>query len=354
MRRVFLLAFAVLSVACSRPAPPPEPPRLVRTQTVAAAQADEAVEFAGEVRARVESRLGFRVGGKIIERLVDVGARVSPGQALARLDPTDLVLAARAADSRATAAQNSFNEASANLRRFTTLREKNFISEAELERHRNTLATARAALDSAKSEASLARHQQDYATLTSDAEGVITAIDAEAGQVVGAGQSVMRLARAGQGEIAIFVPEDQRALLAGHRGITVSLWALPGKRFAARVREVSPSADPLTRTFAVRLELTEPAPLQLGMSASVTITRPLADARIRLPTSALIASGTAAAVWVVDPQSSAVRRQAVVIGAADNNQVLIESGLAPGQVVVTAGATYLHDQQPVRAMASAP
>ena len=350
LRSALIILLPVTLAACEAPSPPPKSPQLVRAITVGAAPAAATYQFAGEVKPRHESRLAFRLSGKLIERQVEMGARVRAGQALAQLDRADLRLAARAAESRVAAAQTAFDQARANLARYTTLREKNFISDAELERHRSAFSAAQATLDSARAEADLTRNQLEYTTLHAEFDGVITALDAEPGQVVGAGQPVMQLAREGDWEIALFVPEDMLGVLRGAQSITVSLWAVPNKNWPARVREIAPSADPLTRTFAVRLTMPEAMPLQLGMSASVRVQGAPVDARIRLPLAALIAQGSGSAVWVIDPASQTVRRQAVVTGATVDNEVLIESGVPPGAVVVSAGAQQLHDNQPVRVL----
>ena len=352
MHRTFSALSLVFALAACTPKtePPPEPPRVVRTLTVGAAPVSDTLAFSGEVKPRHETRLGFRVSGKITERLVDVGAQVKAGQVLVRLDATDLALAVRAADSRVDAASTALDQARANFNRFTTLRDKSFISEAELERYRSAFAAATAGLDSARSEASFNRNQLDYTTLKADANGVITSVDAEAGQVVAAGTPVMMLAREGEREIAIFVPEDKLDALRTASAISVSLWAAPHQQWPGRVRELSPAADPLTRTYAARISVANDAALQLGMSATVRVSREAADTRIRLPLSALIKDNAGHAVWRVEGQT--VHRQPLVVGETQGNEVVILSGLTPGQVVVTAGVHLLHEGQAVQLMAA--
>jgi RND family efflux transporter MFP subunit len=344
-----LFLLAVLTACSEQTAPPPELPRVVRTLTIAERPVAAEQTFSGEVKARHESRLAFRVSGKIMERLVDVGASVKAGQPLARVDANDLALAARAADARVDAASTALDQARANFNRFTKLREKNFISEAELERYRSAFDAATAALESARSEAALIRNQLDYTTLKAPTDGVITSIDAEAGQVVAAGAPVMMFAREGEREIAIFVPEDKLDALRAASAIRVSLWAAPKRQWPGRVREISPAADPLTRTYAARISVADDGALHLGLTATVKLTGQAADARIRLPTSALMQDGAGHAVWRVE--NNIVHRQAVSVDTTTGNEVLIHSGLAPGQVVVTAGAHLLHEGQSVRPQA---
>ncbi|MEY3201493.1 MAG: hypothetical protein RIR70_1043, partial [Pseudomonadota bacterium] len=277
---------------------------------------------------------------------------VRAGQPLARQDAQDLALAVRSADSRVEAASTALDQARADFNRFSALRDKGFISEAELARHRSQFAAATAALDSARSEASFNRNQMDYTTLKADRPGVVTRLDAEAGQVVAAGMPVVTLAQEGEQEIAIFVPEDKLALLREPHSLVITLWAQPGKKWRGRVREIAPAADPLTRTYAVRITVENGAPLQLGMSASVALTREDPLPRLRLPLAALMADKSGSAVWVFDAQTRSVHRRPVVVGETVGNEALIQQGLESGEVVVTAGANLLHEGQVVRPMAA--
>lgn len=340
---------ALLATACGK-APPPrvEEARLVRTLKVAPAERLRTVEFPGEVRARYETRLGFRVPGKIVERLVEVGSRVRAGQPIARLDARDLELAAASAKAQVAQFEADKTLAAADLARYRELRAKNFISQAESERRQSLFDTAAARLDAARAQSRQAANQAGYALLAADTAGVITAIEAEAGQVVGAGQTVARLARPGDREIAIAVPESQRELLAGAGEFAVTLNALPGRRWAGRLREVSPAADPATRTYGARISVLQAEDgVELGMSARVELSVLSRDARIELPVAAIYSKDETPNVWLVDAAGT-VRLQPVKTGGLAGERVLIDSGLEPGDTVVVAGAQLLRAGERVR------
>ena len=344
-----LLSALLLATACDKPpAPKPEEVRLVRALKVGPAERTRTVEFPGEVRARYETRLGFRVPGKIVERLVEVGTEVRAGQPIARLDARDLALAADSA--RAQVAQFEADKilAAADLARFRELRAKNFISQAELERRQSLFDTAAARLAAAKAQSRQAANQTGYALLTADTAGVITAIEAEAGQVVGAGQTVARLARPGNREIAIAVPESQRELLAAASEFAVTLNALNGKRWSGRLREVSPAADPATRTYGARISVPQAGDeVELGMSARVQVSAAARDTRIELPVAAIYSKNDTPNVRVVDGGGT-VRLQPVKTGGLAGERVLIDAGLKPGDTVVVAGAQLLRPGERVR------
>ena len=328
-----------LLVACGEKTPPAEKvdtgPKLVKvikvgvSSTLMETAADQ--RYSGEVRARIETPLAFRVGGKLTERLVDVGARVKPGQVLARLDPADQQLAAAQAEANRKLAE-------AELRRTQELRQKNFISQAALDA-KETAATA------ATAQASLARNQAAYTTLVADAAGVVAAVLAEPGQVLGAGQAVVRLARDGQREIAIAVPESHIAGLKVGAGGTAELW--DGRQFSGQVREIAPAADPATRTFALRFALTDaPSDLPLGLSAKLRFAR-AEDARLTVPLAALLQQGEHMAVWVIGADGTVSRRTIEVERYADAGAV-VKSGLVAGETIVAAGAFKLADGEKVR------
>ena len=344
-----LLLAASIAAGCGK-APPPktEDPRLVRVLTIKPAERTRTVEFPGEVRARYETRLGFRVPGKLTERLVEVGTRVRAGQPIARLDPRDFELAAASAQAQVTQFQADKTLAAADLARYRELRAKNFISQAELERRQAVYDTAAARLDAAQAQARQAANQAGYALLVADTAGVITAIEAEAGQVVGAGQTVARLARPGDREIAIAVPESQREALEDASEFAITLNAVSGRRWSGRLREVSPAADPATRTYGARITIAQPGEdVELGMSARVAVNFAARDTRIELPVAAIYSKGEAPGVWLVDSGGS-VRLQPVKTGGLAGERVLIDSGLKPGDTVVIAGAQLLRPGERVR------
>jgi RND family efflux transporter MFP subunit len=346
--RLVFLTLAASLVACSKPVPSEEPVRAVKVMVVAADGIRSGAEYAAEVRPRTESRLGFRVGGKMLRRMVEVGQHVQAGQALAQLDAQDFKLSVDAARAQLAAAVANRDLAAADYKRFKDLREQNFISAAELERRDAALKAAQSQVDQAQAQVTAQGNQTAYTTLVADASGVVTSVDAEPGQVVAAGTPVVRLAQDGPRDVVFSVPEDKITLIKLGSLVDVRAWASPAV-YQGKVREVSASADPVTRTFVVKVALTQPDALALGTTVSVL---PQALDRtgpsvIKLPTSALQHDGSAVAVWVVERASMTVRLQAITIATADGNDVVIASGLQSGMEVVVAGVHVLSPGQKV-------
>ncbi|MDP2263289.1 MAG: efflux RND transporter periplasmic adaptor subunit [Hydrogenophaga sp.] len=358
-----LLLSAALMAACSPKPAPEEPVRSVKLLTVAAGGLVSSTEFAGEVRARSESRLGFRVGGKLLQRPAEVGQRVKAGDLLAQLDPQDLALSSQAAQAQVSAAQTQRDLAAADLKRFEDLKAQGFVSGAEIERRQASLQAAEASLRQARAQGSVQGNQATYARLLADGPGVILAVEADVGQVVAAGTPVVRLARDGARDVVIAVPEDRVAQLRPGLPAQVRLWAAaadsPATALSAVVREVAASADPVTRTYQVKLALPEGTPVSLGATAYVTLAPAAgaAPAVIKLPTSALMRSEAGApqstSVWVFDAASSTVQARPVSVAGADGNEVVITGGLQPGEEVVAAGVHVLAPGQKVTRFAAA-
>jgi RND family efflux transporter MFP subunit len=346
-----LVAATLFLSACSKPALAEEPIRAVKVLTVGVDSMNSGAEFAGEVRARVESRLGFRVSGKIVRRQAELGQRVKAGQVLAQLDPQDYQLAAQAAKAQVVAAQTNRDLAAADFKRYKELRDQNFISGAELERRDATLKAAQAQFDQAQAQGSAQGNQAAYTTLVADVSGVVTAIEAEPGQVVTAGTPVLRIAQDGPRDVVFSVPEDKVAMIKAGSSVDVRAWA--GKTgFKGLVREVAASADPITRTFTVKVGLEVPdAKDVLALGTTVSIIPHAFDRSgvqvIKVPTSALRQQGQTSAVWVLDTSSMTVKLQPVQIATADGNDVVIASGLQPGMQVVSAGVHVLAPGQKV-------
>jgi RND family efflux transporter MFP subunit len=343
-----LLVLSAVLAACSKPAPPAEPVRSVKLITVGVQSAGSQLEYAGEVRARVESTLGFRVGGKLLERPVEAGQRVKTGQLLARLDAQDLGLAADAARAQVAAARTTRDLAAADFKRYSELKNKGFIGSAELERREAGFKSAQAQLDQAQAQLSAQGNLAAYASLVADAPGVVTAVLAERGQVLAAGTPVLQLAHDGARDVVFSVPEDKVAAIKVGTPAQVRAWSAPGLHPGV-VREVAASADPVTRTFTVKAALQTTDPLALGSTVSV-LPQALQSAGtpvIKLPTSALWQQGQATAVWVFDPGSMTVRAQTVQIATADGNDVVVSAGLQPGMQVVVAGVHVLAPGQKV-------
>lgn len=343
-----LFAATLVLAACSRPAPVEEPVRAVKVMTVRLGGLQATQEFSGEVRPRIESRLGFRVAGKLVSREVELGQRVKAGQVLARLDPQDYRLAADAAQAQLGAAVTNRDLAAADFKRFKELREQNFISGAELERREASLKAAQAQVDQAQAQLAAQRNQGAYTSLVADAPGVVTAIEAETGQVVSAGQPVVRVAQDGARDAVFAVPEDKLNLMRQGSAVEVSVW--PGQtQLAGRVRELSASADPVTRTYQVKvaLEGRQLPPLGATVTVQPKVRSEERNSAIKLPTSALRQDGQATAVWVLDTKSMTVQSQPVQIATADGNEAVIAAGLHEGQQVVVAGVHVLSPGQKV-------
>ena len=342
------IAVACLLVACSKPPAPTEPIRSVKVTTVGLQSAQAGLEYAAEVRARMESRLGFRVGGKLIERPAELGQRVRVGQVLARLDAQDLKLAADAARAQVAAAQTNRDLAAADFKRYESLKAQNFISGAELERRDTTLKAAQAQLQAAQAQAAAQGNQSGYATLSADASGVVTAVLAEPGQVLAAGTPVLQLAQDGARDAVFAVPEDKVGALRVGNAALVRSWS-SNSTVNAQVREVAASADPVTRTFAVKVALPPGTDWPLGSTVAVlpAVLQHAGTQVIKLPTSALRQEGQGTAVWVLDVASMTVKLQPVQVATADGNAVVITAGLQPGMQVVTAGVHVLSPGQKV-------
>ena len=342
------LALAAALAGCSRPAPVEEPVRAVKVQAVAASGIETAPEFSAEVRARVESQLGFRVAGKILRRQAELGQHVRAGEVLAQLDPQDLRLAADAARAQQAAALTNRDLAAADLQRYRELRARNFISGAELERRESTWKAAQAQFDQTRAQSSSQANQAAYTTLTADAAGIVTAVDAQPGQVVAAGTPVVRIAQDGARDVVFAVPEDRAMLMRPGSPVTVRGWA-GGGEIEGRVREVAGSADPVTRTYTVKVAIDAANSPPLG---ATVYARPRALSRtdtlvLKLPTSALRQEGGGSAVWVLDRTTMTVRSQPVQVATADGNQAVIASGLNAGELVVVAGVHVLSPGQKV-------
>ncbi len=342
------MGLALVLVACSKPAPLEEPVRSVKVVTVGLQSMQSGQEFAGEVRARVESRLGFRVAGKLTQRLVDVGQRVKAGQLLAQLDPQDYKLAVDAARAQLAAAATNRDLAGADFKRFKELKDQNFISGAELERRETTLVAAQAQWAQAQAQLASQSNQADYTKLVADVSGVVTAVEAEPGQVVSAGMPIVRIAQDGPRDVVFSVPEDKVAILKNGAQALVRLWP-SNAMLQGQVREVAASADPVTRTFIVKVALNAQDAPALGTTVSVLLNKQALKETplMKLPTSALRQDGVQSAVWVLDPAALTVKLQPVQIATADGNEVVISSGLVPGMQVVVAGVHVLSPGQKV-------
>jgi multidrug efflux system membrane fusion protein len=305
--------------------------------------------YAGDVRARVQSSLAFRVPGKIERRLVDVGARVRKGQVLATLAPEDLDLQVSAAEAAVASAEAGLALAEAELERHRQLLDRKYISQALFDARANQQKAAAAMLEQARAQREVARNQTGYTQLKANAAGVITSIMAETGQVVAAGQPVLSLAHEGELEVAIDVPESRVGEFKPGRVVIAEMWAASGKRYPARIREVSPQADPSTRTNAVRVAFDAPdADVQLGRTARVYLTDAARASSVLVPLSAIHEKDGEPAVWVVDAKTRKVALRSVKLGVYREDGATITDGLAATDWVVANGVHKLRAGQQIK------
>jgi RND family efflux transporter MFP subunit len=342
------LGLVVGLAACqAQPQEASTPDRPVLVQTVAFGSRTPERTFVATIRPRIESDLGFRVPGKIARRLVNVGEAVTTGQPLASLDETDLRLQREQAEAEMKAAAAALVQAEAELKRIVTLRGAGWSTASGFDRQKAATEEARGRVARAERALSLAENAHSYTTLVSDAEGVVTATQIEPGQVVAAGQAAVRVARLAEREAVIAVPEAQVAAVRDGAA-SLSLWSAPDKRYAAKLRELSPSADPTTRTYLARFSIpTAGEEVQLGMTATVTIGGGASARVARLPLSSLYNQGSGPSVWVVDVDGRPVLRR-VNVEAYESRDVVIAGGLNEGDRVVTLGVQKLDPGQRVR------
>ncbi|MCU7801420.1 MAG: efflux RND transporter periplasmic adaptor subunit [gamma proteobacterium symbiont of Lucinoma myriamae] len=293
--------------------------------------------YAGEVKARYKMALGFRIGGKIVERFIEVGDIVAPGTLLARLDTDDSILQFMEAEGALAAATAEKKKAELDLKRYTKLYKDKMISASEHLRFSNSLDIAKAKVTQAKAHLEVTRNQSDYTHLYADKGGVVTALEMEVGQVVVAGQTVVNLALPEEKEVIIAVAESRLAEIRHADETKVSLWIDPKHYY------------PVTRTYRVRISLLEiDDKVQLGMTTTVFIIQKKEGMVAKLPLTSLFQEGSQPAVWIYSPKTSQVHLQTVVILEYQYDSVLIQSGLENGQIIVTAGVHKLHSGQQVR------
>ncbi|MHB2169858.1 efflux RND transporter periplasmic adaptor subunit [Alsobacter sp. R-9] len=343
-------AAALLATAACRPAEEaaaPTPPRPVRTMTIGAPVQQAPVVFPGRIEAMETAHLGFRVGGRVTERLVGVGAQVKDGQVLARLDPEVELNDLRSARATFIAAESANRQAQGRLDRQAQLYARGVTSRAEFEAAEQAAKSARSQMEAAAAQVRIAEEVVGFTVLRADAAGVVTTVGAEPGEVVAPGRPVVSVARKDGRDAVLDVPAGALDLLAADSRVSVTIPGDVGVSATGRVREVSPEADPTTRLFRVRIGLGAAPGMRLGQSVQVSLL-PAETGGLALPASAVVRQGPEAAVWVVDPVSGALARRLVEVATEDPGTVVITKGLAAGDVVVTAGASGLKAGQKVR------
>jgi RND family efflux transporter MFP subunit len=349
-RRVFVIAIVgAMLAACDEQTDTAAPsPRPVRTVTLEKSEAGIPVVMTGRIEALDEASLGFRLSGRMIERTVNAGDRVEAGQLLARLEALNELNALTAARANVAAAQAEVTQASNHFERQQTLLGQGWTTRANFDQAKRELRTAEARLDASEAQLKAAYDQVDFTELKADAEGVVTAVGAEPGEVVQAGQMIVRLARHGGRDAVFDVPAQVLRTASTDRAVDVHLADDPTVTATGRVREVSPQADPVTRTFQVKVGLSDP-PEAMRLGATVIGTLQVdAVPMIEIPSSALTEFNGHPAVWIVDPKALTVEIRNVEVLRFDPASVTISQGLATGDVVVTAGVQALRPGQKVR------
>ncbi|VVD81432.1 RND family efflux transporter MFP subunit [Pandoraea capi] len=370
------IAAATLA-ACSRKAPPEPPPRPVVAVAAQVAEQTPIASLPAQIEARYTTPLSFRVAGKIVDRSVRLGDAVKAGQVVARLDPADLAKSAASASAQLDAAQHQLEYATQTVTRDRAQARENLIAPAQLEQSENAYASALAQRNQASQQAALAGNQLSYGNLKADRDGVITAEQADTGQNVSAGQPVYQLAWTGDVDVIADVPEVALGAFRIGQTASVSLPAIPGKTWQARVREISPAADPMSRTYRAKLSLLSPGPdVKLGMTANVAFAQPLtapvataaagasapaaasapsagaaADAHpITLPSTALFHQGNQPAVWVVKQDDTLVLRRVTIVRYGERT-VTVAGGIQPGERIVWQGVHTVTAGEKVRVIA---
>lgn len=345
---VLALCLSAALAGCGNEQQAAEKPLLVRTETVGTKSGATAADYAGVVKGRYESNLSFQVSGRITSRNVQLGSVVHSGEVLMTVDPKDVQQGVNQAAAVTAAAQAQYDLAASNLARYQALYTQNAVSAAQLDQYQTAYDQAAAQYRQAAAQAQSQQNQLSYTALTADADGVIAAVSGEVGQVAAAGQPVLTLVHSGDLEVEIHVPENHVDDFRAGKEVTVSFWALQQQSAQGIVREVAPMADNVTRTYTVTVSLPSPPPgMRLGMTATVTAKGETPDTTAYvLPLSAIYQTGNTPYVWVVTKDHAATLKKVTIVSFGDDNVQV--TGLAAGDVVITAGVHLLQEGQPVR------
>lgn len=355
-RVVLAVAIALTVASCNREdnKEPPPPVRFVRTVTVEPPRQAPDLSFTGHIEAQDQASLAFRIGGRLAERLVGVGASVREGQIVARLDPENELNDLRSAQAALTAAQGDLRKADNQFQRQSHLLERHITTQADFEAAKQGLTAAQAQVDAAQARVRSAEDVVGFTTLRADAPGIVTRVGAEPSEVVAAGRMIVQLARR-EGRDAVFeIPADLVRQLAPDMQVRVTLAGEAGTEATGRVREIAPQADPVTRTFRIRVGLTDPpASFRLGAAVLGSIRAGGSEA-IVIPATALTRRDQAIGAWVVDPKTLTVSLHKLDVASVDPAAAKITKGLNIGDIVVTAGVGLLREGQPVRLIGAEP
>ncbi len=323
--------------------------RPVKAMIVPAPVPERVLTYSGVIAPRIESTLGFRVSGKIVERFVNVGDRISAGQKIARLDEVDLKLAENSARAAVTSAKTRVAVARDALMRANYLLPNGFIAKAAVDQRQLDMDAAQSALDAAEDQLKQAVNATSYALLLADKDGIVTSVRAEPGQVVAVGQAVITQALANNVEVLVAVPEQQIVKLKAGEDASIALWSAPGVKSEGKIREIAGAADAASRTYGVRVTIAHPVPeMRLGMTTSVSFSLPQDVPAPVVPLAALTQRDGKTVAYIVDRNSQTVAQREVLTDGVSEAGVRIKSGLRPGQIVVIAGVQFVQDGMKVR------
>lgn len=321
---------------------------VVRTAIVGVAAATQGYTYSGEVRGRYESQLAFQVNGKIIKRNIELGSVINAGDVLMQIDPKDIQQTVNSTSAQVSSAESQLRLAESNLNRYRQLYEQGAVGRMVYDQYVSAYEVAMASVQQASAQYTQGANQLDYSLLRADKPGVISAITAEMGQVVSAGQPVLTLVQDGEREVEISVPENRIEEMRKAQQIKVTFWALSNVATDGSVREISPMADPVTRTYKVRISLLNPPPeIKLGMTAAVTLLSSNTQQTVTIPLAAIYQNGDTPAVWVVTGNTIILRP--IKIGQFGDGTIQVLEGLRQGDRIVTAGVQKLKEGQKVKA-----
>ena len=337
-----VLAASLLLVGCGQEVQPLKPP-LVKVHQVTLSESAQEENYSGVVKGRYETNLSFQVGGKIISRNVQTGSIVRAGEVLMTLDPKDIVEQSRSSEAQVVSTQAQLKLAKSNLDRYSELFKAEAIAAVVLDQYKTQYDAAKAAYDAAVAQAQQSQNALDYTTLTANADGVISEVAAEVGQVVAAGQTVLKLVQTNEFEVVVDIPENKISNVQIGQRVSINFWAT-NDEVTGTVREISPMADSASRTFTVKISIPDVPNIQLGMTANVVM-REISPDAIILPLSAIYQTGDTAQVWLVDGGKVSLKK--IEVTAFDGNNVQVR-GLQAGDVVIVAGVNKLRDGQAVR------
>ncbi|WP_378952985.1 efflux RND transporter periplasmic adaptor subunit [Pelosinus sp. sgz500959] len=344
---IFILLLSFSLTGCSKVETIKAEIPLVRSQIVKMETSGQGANYSGEVRGRYETQLAFQVGGKVIKRNVELGSTVQPGDILMEIDGKDITQTVNMSAAQVASAQSQLKLAETNLERYRTLCEQGAISRAQLDQYQNAYEVALAAVRQSSAQYTQGTNQLGYSTLVADSTGVISSITAEAGQVVSAGQAILTIVKDGEREIEINIPENRVDQMRNVKQVRISFWALPDVVIEGKIREISPMADKISRTYKTRVSLLNPpASVQLGMTANVTVGNSINQQAVYVPLTAIYQTGNIPNIWII--KDGIVNLQPVKVGVFGDGKIQILEGLQDGDVIVTGGVQKLREGEKVR------